>query len=995
MKIFGRKRWELPPGTVSLCPQKNILWDELTPLQHADIWRRIKSSNNEDLSALLYECDLTLKQNSQSKDLSGGMKRRLQLLVSLVGGSTVCCLDEVSSGLDPLSRRKIWKILLANRGKRTFIQTTHYLEEADLLGDWIAVMSNGVIKCFGEPLELKNKFGNGYTVCVKDKQYFAKDPIAVTEILHGLEEQNVSVEGPTLEEVFLKLAKEEMAEKTPDDEETEEKINLSSGRRIGSFFQILAQAKKRILITKRHYFLIPILTIALVVATVWLSLHWIGLRLHAPCDEIHRYVIPGHEFHHRGISEYDPICVGPDKDILSSTTLNLTDLTIASTPEKMRETFVDMQNQNDERVGYSMSGGIFCSTERAIVAWPLNGDFAKAGSLLNIVNNIRFNQIIGSKGLRLHTGYGVLPYRSVAIYAADGEFSWLAFLGFLMLASAVWVSLPVLYPTYEKIRNVRSLQYSNQMNPLAVWAGHLLHEIPLMVTISTLIGVLLYGGIKLGEISLFGLATLLGYILSLKSKSQFSAFALSATLLLFFFVAFLGGNLGIVAYADPLMKKRNLNLFFYTLGWLHPVIPCIRAFYVAVNGFQARCVNEDNLPSNVGGDWRLYGSCFFYLIVQSAAYFIFLVWNDASSFHFSRRRLQNPDHEKSAISKNSNVDAEEIRLLDGSDDALQVIQLSKSFGKLKAVDNVTFGVQQGECLVICGPNSAGKTTIFEQIRGVVKSDHGDIFVQGDSVTLNRSQARWHLGVCPQFDAQDNLTVRQQLQFYADIKGIPKGQRHQNIETLMRVIGLAQFSERSCAKLSGGNARKLSLAIALLGNPSVLLLDEPSCGLDPMAKRIIWNVFPSLAAGRAVLLTTHDMTEAVILSNRVSILAKRLLAIGTIDNLRSGLGQSIQVDVMTSSTRATHDFLVSKYPEMIVIDESLDRNIKLQIPQPENSSHIVGLIKVLEEHKTALNIKHYSLKPIELEQIFLNVLQDWKVAEEGEEESEQRWYQLWR
>ncbi|OLL24099.1 ABC transporter A family member 2, partial [Neolecta irregularis DAH-3] len=992
MKICGRKRWELPPGTVSLCPQKNILWDELTPRQHADIWRRIKSSNHEDLSALLYECDLTLKQNSQTKDLSGGMKRRLQLLVSLVGGSTICCLDEVSSGLDPLSRRKIWKILLANRGKRTFIQTTHYLEEADLLGDWIAVMSNGVIKCFGEPLELKNKFGNGYTVCVKDKQYFAKDPIAVTEILDGLEEQNVSVEGPTLEEVFLKLAKEEMDAANADNEETEEKVNLSSGRRIGSFFQALAQAKKRFLITRRHYFLIPILTIVLVGVTVWFSLPWIGKRLSTPCDVVHRYVMPGQEFHHREIYERDPLCVGPDKNILSSTTLNLTDLTIASTPEKMRETFVHLQNRNDENeyITDYMNG----------VAWPLSADITRVSSLLNMVNNIRFSQIVGYKGLRLQTGYGNLPFSHVTLDVPDADFSWIAFLGFLMLASAVWVSFPVLYPTYEKTRNVRSLQYSNQMSPLAVWAGHLLYEIPLMIIISTLIGVLLYGGIKLGKLSLFGpvtfslvliffsiAATLLGYILSLKSRSQLSAFALSAALLLFFFVIFLGGNLLIITYTDPFMKKRNLNLFFYTLGWLHPVIPCVRAFYVAINGFQARCVNEDDLPSNFGGDWRLYGSCFFYLIVQSVVYFIFLVWNDVSSFHFSRRRQQTPDHEKSIISKN--FDAEEIRLLGGSDDALQVIQLSKSFGKLKAVDNVTFGVQQGECLVICGPNSAGKTTILEQIGGVVKSDHGDILVQGDSITLNRGQARWHLGVCPQFDAQENLTVRQQLQFYADIKGIPKSQRHQNIETVMRVIGLAQFSERSCAILSGGNARKLSLAIALLGNPSILLLDEPSCGLDPMAKRIIWKVFPSLAAGRAVLLTTHDMTEAVELSNRVSILAKRLLAIGTIDNLRSGFGQSIQVDVMTSSTRATYDFLVSKYPQMIVIDESLDRNIKLQIPQPENSSYIVGLIKGLEEQKAALNIKHYSLKPIELEQIFLNVLQDWKVAEEGEEESEQR------
>ncbi|OLL24977.1 ATP-binding cassette sub-family A member 1 [Neolecta irregularis DAH-3] len=1012
MKIFGRNRWELPPGTLSLCPQKNILWDELTPREHADIWRRIKSPNNEDLSALLNECDLTLKQNSQSKYLSGGMKRRLQLLISLVGGSRVCCLDEVSSGLDPLSRRKIWNILLANRGKRTFIQTTHYLEEADLLSDWIAIMSNGVIKCFGEPLELRNTLGNGYTVCAKDEQYFAKDPIAVTKILDGLDtEEIVSIQGPTLEEVFLKLAKEEMAAINIEDHETEEKINLSSGRQIGSFFQALAQAKKRFLIARRGYFLVPILTVLIVGVVIWVSSQWV---VQASCSEIHKNVELGHDLHFNPleIDQYGPLCFGPDENMPSSSILNLRlnlrNLTVVSTTENMREEFLQMQNRNAEKdhVQYRMSGGIFFSPERDIVAWPLQGNVIQGCGLLNLVNNIRFNQLVGSDGLQLESGYGVLPYRDVTLKNADSGLLWVQFLGLLMLTSALWVSFPVMYPTYEKILHVRSLQYSNQMRPLAVWTGHLLYEMPLMIILSILIGVVLNGQIQATvNASFFGLgifsfvlvffsiaATLLGYVLSLKSKSQFSAFALSATMLLFFFVIFIGGNVGIFVYSNPLMLKRNLNLLFYTLGWLHPVIPLIRAFLVGVNGLEARCLGDEKL---LAGDWRLYGSCFFYLVVQSAAYLIFLVCNDASSFLFSRRRQQNQDYEKSILSKNSDVTAEEIRLLDGSDDALQVIQLSKSFGKLKAVDNVTFSVRKGECMVICGPNSAGKTTIFHHIRGVLKADQGDIFVQGDSITKNRGQARRHLGVCPQFDAQDNLTVRQQLGFYADIKGIPKSQRHQDIETVIRVIGLAQFSEKSCAKLSGGNARKLSLAIALLGNPSILLLDEPSCGLDPLAKRIIWDVFPSLSAGRAVLLTTHDMTEAVKLSTRVSILAKRVLAIGTIDTLRSRFGQSIQVEVTTSSTGPTRSLFASRYPGSIVIDESLNRNIKLQITQTGNSSHIVKLIKMLEEWKAALNIKYYSMKPIGLEDIFLNVLQDWKVAEEEEEEAEQRWYQLWR
>ena len=152
---------------LGFCPQKNVMWDELTVEEHVRIFNRIKSpkpSSKEDNLQLLASCDINRKATARSKTLSGGQKRKLQLAMMFTGDSKVCCIDEVSSGLDPLSRRKIWDILLAERGSRSIIFTTHFLDEAELLADYIAILSKGTLKASGTSVELKHKLGSGYRV---------------------------------------------------------------------------------------------------------------------------------------------------------------------------------------------------------------------------------------------------------------------------------------------------------------------------------------------------------------------------------------------------------------------------------------------------------------------------------------------------------------------------------------------------------------------------------------------------------------------------------------------------------------------------------------------------------------------------------------------------------------------------------------------------------------------------------------------------------------
>jgi ABC-type multidrug transport system ATPase subunit len=212
-------------GGVGICPQKNVLWDDLTVEEHVRIWNLIKSrgDDKETLKRLIEECDLTMKRHAKSKTLSGGQKRKLQLAAMFTGGSTICAIDEVSSGLDPLSRRKIWDIILAARGTRTILMTSHFLDEADLLADHIAILSKGHLKCEGSAVQLKTQYGGGYRVHapisapsfqgVSMKRFYDKtiynipDANQANQLIESLEKSGVSdyyVAGPSIEDVFLK-----------------------------------------------------------------------------------------------------------------------------------------------------------------------------------------------------------------------------------------------------------------------------------------------------------------------------------------------------------------------------------------------------------------------------------------------------------------------------------------------------------------------------------------------------------------------------------------------------------------------------------------------------------------------------------------------------------------------------------------------------------------------------------------------------------------------
>ncbi len=195
--------------------------------------------------------------------------------------------------------------------------------------------------------------------------------------------------------------------------------------------------------------------------------------------------------------------------------------------------------------------------------------------------------------------------------------------------------------------------------------------------------------------------------------------------------------------------------------------------------------------------------------------------------------------------------------------AILVSQLAKRFGAVAAVDRLTFDVRPGEIFGLVGPDGAGKTTTLRMLAGVVSPDSGDITVAAHDVVADPEGAKHDLSYMPQrFGLYEDLTVDENIRFYADLFGVPRRRRDEHAQELLAAAGLIEFRRRLAGNLSGGMKQKLGLVCALIHTPRVILLDEPTNGVDPVSRRDFWRILYSLiASGVAILTSTSYLDEA--------------------------------------------------------------------------------------------------------------------------------------
>lgn len=219
-------------------------------------------------------------------------------------------------------------------------------------------------------------------------------------------------------------------------------------------------------------------------------------------------------------------------------------------------------------------------------------------------------------------------------------------------------------------------------------------------------------------------------------------------------------------------------------------------------------------------------------------------------------------------------------------DAIELYGLTKRYGNLTAVDDLSLTVRQGELFSLLGVNGAGKTTTVKMLSCLTRPTAGDAKLCGRSILSDPAGVKGAIAVSPQETAvAPNLSVRENLSMMAGIQGLDKATAQERIGRLSERLGLTDVLKRRAAKLSGGYQRRLSIAMALISHPQVLFLDEPTLGLDVLARSELWEVIRSLHGKVTIVLTTHYMEEAEALSDRVGIMAAgRLVALGTIPEL---------------------------------------------------------------------------------------------------------------
>jgi len=267
-----------------------------------------------------------------------------------------------------------------------------------------------------------------------------------------------------------------------------------------------------------------------------------------------------------------------------------------------------------------------------------------------------------------------------------------------------------------------------------------------------------------------------------------------------------------------------------------------------------------------------------------------------------------------------------------TDVILSISGLTKSYGDLIAVTDLSLDIFRGEIFGFLGPNGAGKTTTISMICGLLESDSGEIWFNGQSLKKNYRECKRLMGVCPQdLIIWESLTCLEQMEFMARLYDVKRDPARRRALELLGILGLDKKKHKLAKTLSGGMKRRLNIALALVHDPQILILDEPQAGLDPQSRVLVREYIQSLAKKITVILTTHDMDEADRLAERIAIIDHgQLLVLDTPENLKSRIGEG---DIL----------------EIRISDDQEEEINRMRQGLPENLSHLAyqkGMLRLV-------------------------------------------------
>lgn len=363
---------------------------------------------------------------------------------------------------------------------------------------------------------------------------------------------------------------------------------------------------------------------------------------------------------------------------------------------------------------------------------------------------------------------------------------------------------------------------------------------------------------------------------------------------LFFIVGALGGSIIVFLrfFEDLTQIAKGISYFFR----LVPLFSWSNGYSILLNRDTLYFI--DNPDANRFEEIKILaidyvGLDIVYLIFTFFIYIlvIFLIEMFEKKWAINKFQNNSPDlvyiqdeEVKKEISKANNYNIQDHSDMEKTSDNYSIVvkNIEKTYQSCcsesnKAINNMSFTLKYGDCFAMLGVNGAGKSSMFKCLTNQILPEKGDIIINNLKVSSDFESCRKLVGYCPQFDAIfEDMTVKENLLFYSNIKGIPSDMIENITTSIIKDMNLSEYTDKISGNLSGGNKRKLSVAIAMIGNPAIMLLDEPSAGMDPEARRAMWSVIhkiTKISKKSSVILTTHSMEEAETLCHKMGIMVK--------------------------------------------------------------------------------------------------------------------------
>lgn len=301
---------------------------------------------------------------------------------------------------------------------------------------------------------------------------------------------------------------------------------------------------------------------------------------------------------------------------------------------------------------------------------------------------------------------------------------------------------------------------------------------------------------------------------------------------------------------------------------------------------------------------------------------------------------------------------------------IEANNLFKSFGDFVAVDNLNLKIKKGEVFGFLGPNGAGKTTSIKMMVGLLRPTGGQILVDGKDIA---HADRLKIGICPQdIVLWESLTCKESLKFMGEMYEVPNDILKTRVENLLEDLILMDKANTLVSNLSGGMKRRLNLAMALIHSPEIVVLDEPSEGLDPQSRRVLWNFIRSLRdnEGKTVILTTHLMDEADGLSDRIAIIDHgKLLRLDTPKNLKKEFGEGDIVEIHLADSKMNQE-VINELKTLETIDSVTEVDGKINIRTLNAVGKLPEIMSKVQDMNT--EVADLSLHPNTLEDVFIEL-----------------------